>query len=78
MSMCNVAVSVCCRCVDELSELLSLLEENPSVEYSTLVRDEEENFQVWSRWEVSHPLFCVALVRRGKGYCLAFVLLGST
>ncbi|CAI8034637.1 Eukaryotic translation initiation factor 3 subunit C [Geodia barretti] len=32
-------------CVDELSELLTLLEENPAVEYSTLVRDDEENFK---------------------------------
>ena len=46
--MCDVAVTVCCRCVDELSELLTLLEENPAVEYSTLVRDDEENFKVSS------------------------------
>ena len=33
------------RCVDEMSELLSLLEQNPTVEFSTLVLDEEENFK---------------------------------
>ena len=32
--------------MDEISELLGLLEENPSVEFSTLVKDEEENFKV--------------------------------
>ena len=32
--------------MDEISELLGLLEENPSVEFSTLIKDEEENFKV--------------------------------
>ena len=35
-----------CSCVGELSELLGLLEENPTVQFSTLVQDHEENFKV--------------------------------
>ena len=33
-------------CVDMMTELMDLLEKNPTVEFSTLVSDEEENFKV--------------------------------
>ena len=44
------AIAVCflSSCVDELDELMTLLEENPAVEFSSLVQDEEENFKVCS------------------------------
>ena len=34
--------------MDELAELMDLLEQNPTVEFSTLVTDGEENFKVSS------------------------------
>ena len=35
-------------CVDELTELMTLLEDNPTVEFSSLILDEDENFKVWN------------------------------
>lgn len=34
--------------MDELTELMTLLEDNPTVEFSSLILDEDENFKVWN------------------------------
>ena len=53
--------------MEELCEVMTLLEQNPTVEYSNLVKDEEENFKVWGRegcgWETcsTFSLLCVSL-----------------
>lgn len=43
-----VYTNILYSCVDKVTELMSSLEGNPTIEFSTLIRDEEENFKVSS------------------------------